>query len=46
MLLFWKEMEETQISKPPEATRHPNLEKKNIGPSIPQGTDYGRPERK
>ena len=26
---------ETQMSKPPEATRHPNLEK-NIGPSISQ----------
>jgi hypothetical protein len=25
ILLFWKQTEETQMSKPPEATRHPNL---------------------
>ena len=24
ILLFWKQMEETQMSTPPEATRHPN----------------------
>ena len=34
MLLFLKQIEETQMSKPPEVTRHPNL-KKNIDPSSP-----------
>ena len=32
---FFKHIEETQISKPLEATRHSNL-KKNIDPTIPQ----------
>ena len=27
MLLFWKQLEKTQMSKPPQATRHPNVEK-------------------
>ena len=35
MSFFWKLVDETQISAPPEATRH-HKSKKNIGPSIPQ----------
>ena len=34
MSFFWKLVDETQISAPPEATRHHRL--KNIGPSTPQ----------
>ena len=33
VLLFWKQIEETQMSKPHEATRHSNL-KKNINHTI------------